>query len=45
MTRLCSAGRTRDLLLQFGVDLVQGYHLDRPAADHPSLQGKSQVRV
>ena len=38
-------GRTLDLLRQFGVDLVQGYHLDRPTADHPSLQGKSQVRV
>jgi diguanylate cyclase (GGDEF)-like protein/PAS domain S-box-containing protein len=38
-------GRTLDLLRQFGVDLVQGYHLDRPTADHPSLQGRSQVRV
>jgi diguanylate cyclase (GGDEF)-like protein/PAS domain S-box-containing protein len=32
-------GPTLDLLRRFGVDLVQGYHLDRPAADHPALQG------
>lgn len=30
--------RTLALLRQFGVDLVQGYHLDRPVADHPALQ-------
>lgn len=30
---------TLDLLTQFGVDLVQGYFLDRPIADHPALQG------
>ncbi len=34
-------GRTLALLRQFGVDLVQGYHLDRPIADHPALQGES----
>jgi diguanylate cyclase (GGDEF)-like protein len=38
-------GRTLELLRQFGVDLVQGYHLDRPTADHPSLQGTRQVQV
>jgi diguanylate cyclase (GGDEF)-like protein len=27
-----------DLLQRFGVDLVQGYYLDRPVADHPALQ-------
>ena len=32
-------GPTLALLRQFGVDLVQGYHLDRPVADHPALQG------
>lgn len=32
-------GRTLALLRQFGVDLVQGYHLDRPVADHPALHG------
>jgi len=30
---------TLDLLRHFGVDLVQGYHLGRPVADHPALQG------
>ena len=29
---------TLALLKRFGVDLVQGYHLDRPVADHPALQ-------
>jgi diguanylate cyclase (GGDEF)-like protein/PAS domain S-box-containing protein len=28
---------TLALLRRFGVDLVQGYHLDRPVADHPAL--------
>jgi diguanylate cyclase (GGDEF)-like protein/PAS domain S-box-containing protein len=32
-------GRVLALLNQFGVDLVQGYHLDRPSADHPALSG------
>jgi diguanylate cyclase (GGDEF)-like protein/PAS domain S-box-containing protein len=27
-----------EILKRFGVDMVQGYHLDMPAADHPSLQ-------
>lgn len=30
--------KTLDLLRRFGVDLVQGYHLDRPIADHPALR-------
>ncbi len=30
--------RTLALLRQFGVDLVQGYHLDRPIPDHPALR-------
>jgi diguanylate cyclase (GGDEF)-like protein/PAS domain S-box-containing protein len=32
-------GPTLDLLHHFGVDLVQGYHLGRPVAEHPALQG------
>ena len=32
---------TLALLTQFGVDLVQGFFLDRPIADHPALQGNS----
>ncbi len=34
-------GRTLALLRQFGVDLVQGYHLDRPVADHRALRGEN----
>lgn len=30
---------TLRLLRDFGVDLVQGYHLDKPQADHPMLRG------
>ena len=30
-------GPTLALLRRFGVDLVQGYYLDRPVADHPAL--------
>jgi len=29
--------KTLQLLKTFGVDLVQGYHLDMPRADHPGL--------
>lgn len=36
---------TLDLLTQFGVDLVQGYFLDRPVADHPALQGHAIERL
>jgi len=32
-------GETLALLRRFGVDLAQGYHLDRPIADHPALRG------
>lgn len=28
---------TLEMLAQFGVDMAQGYHLDRPTATHPSL--------
>jgi diguanylate cyclase (GGDEF)-like protein len=28
---------TLNLLREYGVDFVQGYHLDRPRADHPAL--------
>ncbi len=31
---------TLQLLQGFGVDMVQGYHLDRPQAQHPALQGR-----
>ena len=31
-------GATLALLRRFGVDLVQGYHLDRPILDHPALK-------
>jgi len=33
-------GPTLALLRRFGVDLVQGYYLDRPIPDHPALQVK-----
>jgi len=33
-------GETLALLRRFGIDLVQGYHLDHPVANHPALQGK-----
>ncbi|WP_018233401.1 sensor domain-containing protein [Thioalkalivibrio thiocyanodenitrificans] len=32
-------GATLDMLREFGVDMAQGYHLDRPCADHPRLGG------
>ena len=38
-------GPTLALLTRFGVDLVQGYYLDRPIPDHPALQGNSQAHV
>lgn len=31
-------GETLRLLQEFGVDMVQGYHLDQPQADHPALR-------
>ena len=30
-------GRTLTMLREFGVDMVQGYHLDKPRRDHPGL--------
>jgi EAL domain-containing protein (putative c-di-GMP-specific phosphodiesterase class I) len=33
-------GATLGLLRHFGVDLVQGYHLDRPVADHSALRSQ-----
>jgi len=36
-------GQTLALLRQFGVDLVQGYFLDRPTATHPALLGEVRV--
>jgi EAL domain-containing protein (putative c-di-GMP-specific phosphodiesterase class I) len=32
-------GETLTMLKQFGVDLVQGYHLDMPTGEHPALKG------
>jgi diguanylate cyclase (GGDEF)-like protein/PAS domain S-box-containing protein len=37
-------GKTLALLREFGVDLVQGYHLDQPVSDHPALLGKDRAR-
>ncbi|AAZ96105.1 Putative diguanylate cyclase/phosphodiesterase (GGDEF & EAL domains) with PAS/PAC sensor(s) [Thiobacillus denitrificans ATCC 25259] len=34
-------GATLALLRQFGVDLVQGYYLDRPVAAHPALRAEA----
>ncbi len=31
-----------EMLKTFGVDLVQGYYLDRPVADHPGLENTDQ---
>ena len=31
--------QTLELLRGLGVDMVQGYHLDKPRADHPALHG------
>jgi EAL domain-containing protein (putative c-di-GMP-specific phosphodiesterase class I) len=36
---------TLALLTRFGVDLVQGFYLDRPIPDHPALQGTGQTQV
>ena len=30
-------GRTLTMLREFGVDMVQGYHMDKPRRDHPGL--------
>lgn len=37
-------GRTLLMLREMGVDMVQGYHLDRPKADHPALREKAGER-
>lgn len=31
-------GETLEMLKRFGVDMVQGYHLDIPRADHPAIR-------
>lgn len=36
-------GRTLALLRNYGVDLVQGYFLDRPVASHPAIAPTSQA--
>ena len=33
--------QTLQLLQAMGVDMVQGYHLDKPRADHPELHGEA----
>ncbi len=30
--------QTLDMLKKFGVDMVQGYHLDMPRPNHPALR-------
>ncbi|WP_290636864.1 EAL domain-containing protein [Aquisalimonas sp.] len=35
---------TLQMLRSIGVDLVQGYHLDSPVADHPSLSADTAAR-
>lgn len=30
-------GETLEMLRCFGVDMVQGYHLDMPRANHPAV--------
>lgn len=37
-------GRTLLMLREMGVDMVQGYHLDRPKADHPALRTPAPSR-
>ena len=32
--------QTLEMLRRFGVDMVQGYHLDMPRADHPALSSR-----
>ena len=34
---------TLDMLRDFGVDMVQGYFLDRPQADHPALKRQESL--
>jgi EAL domain-containing protein (putative c-di-GMP-specific phosphodiesterase class I) len=29
---------TLQMLVEFGVDMVQGYYLDKPQPDHPALR-------
>ena len=36
-------GKTLLMLREMGVDMVQGYHLDRPKADHPALRAGASV--
>jgi diguanylate cyclase (GGDEF)-like protein/PAS domain S-box-containing protein len=31
--------QTLNMLVEFGVDMVQGYYLDKPTPDHPALKG------
>ncbi|HQT25310.1 MAG TPA: EAL domain-containing protein, partial [Burkholderiales bacterium] len=35
-------GETLEMLKRFGVDMVQGYHLDMPRADHPSIRDQAE---
>ncbi len=37
-------GATLALLREMGVDLAQGYHLDRPRPDHPGLNGEAAYK-
>jgi len=37
--------QTLQLLQGMGVDMVQGYHLDKPRADHPGLHGDGRAGI
>ncbi len=34
--------QTLDMLRTLGVDMAQGYHMDRPGPSHPALEGRSR---
>ncbi|QNM96997.1 bifunctional diguanylate cyclase/phosphodiesterase [Chitinimonas koreensis] len=36
---------TLRMLVEFGVDMVQGYYLDKPTPDHPALRGVQAVHA
>lgn len=37
-------GKTLLMLREMGVDMVQGYHLDRPKADHPAFRAQPSTQ-
>lgn len=36
---------TLEMLKTFGIDMVQGYHLDRPTADHPAINKQADSKI